>query len=114
MKLRVLVNQIFSIDVTGQVTMSYEVKKDEMIGRHVAEFQAELTLAKSLGKLSQRPPMPYGYPVRLYHPHHSVILPKHTELRRHHHVKLSNNVPWVLGMDLVGNYTVGLYNPKKR
>jgi hypothetical protein len=94
--------------------MSYEVKKDEMVGKHVAEFQAELTLAKSLGKFSKHPPMPYGYPMRLYHPHHSVILPKHTVAVKHEHAKLSNDVPWVLGMDLADNYAIGFYNPKKR
>ena len=93
--------------------MSYEVKKDEMVGRHVAEFQTELTLAKKLRGLSNRPPMPYGYPTRLYHPYHRVVRPKHTEHVHHEHGKLSNNVPWVLGMEVVDSYAIGVYNPKK-
>jgi hypothetical protein len=93
--------------------MSYEVKKDEMVGKHVAEFQAELTLAKKLEGIGNRPRMPYGYPTQLYHPYHTVVRPKHTEHQHHEHGKLSNNVPWVLGMDVVGSYTIGVYNPKK-
>lgn len=94
--------------------MSYEVKKDEMIGRHVAEFQAELTLAKHLRGLKSGPPMPYGYPVRLYHPHHRVILPKNTEFTHHEHTSLSNHVPWAVSMALVDDNVVGIYNPKKK
>lgn len=84
-----------------------------MIGKHVAEFQTELSLAKSLAACQLRPVMPYGYPVRLYHPHHIVRSPIHTPMCRHHHDRLSNNVPWVLGMELVDNNVIGVYNPKR-
>ena len=94
--------------------MSYEAKKDEMVGRHVAEFQNELTIAKSLQSLEVRPVMPYGYPVRLYHPYHIVKCPRHTEVPHHDHPKLSNNVPWVLGMEVVDSNVIGVYNPKRR
>ncbi len=93
--------------------MSYEVKKDEMVGKHVAEFQAELTLARKLKNMNKAPIMPYGYPTKLYHPYHTVVRPRHTEHEHHDHGKLSNNVPWVLGMDVVDSYTIGVYNPKK-
>ncbi len=55
--------------------MSYATKIDEMVGKHVAEFQAELTLAKQLSSLQSRPSLPYGYPVRVYHPRHTVPTP---------------------------------------
>ena len=96
--------------------MSYQVKTDEMVGKHVAEFQAELTLAANasdFGLKSPIPPMPYGYPTQLYHPYHSVVLPRATKTKKHAHGKLSNNVPWVLGMEVVHDYAVGLYSPRK-
>jgi len=92
--------------------MSYEVKKDEMVGKHVAEFQAELSLAKKMRDMGQKPPMPYGYPTQLYHPYHRVVRPKKTEHEHHEHQSLSNHVPWVLSMEVVDNYTIGVYNPK--
>ena len=88
----------------------------------MAEFQSDLTLAANAsdsGLKSPRPPippippMPYGYPTRLYHPLHSVVLPRATKSKKHSHGKLSNDVPWVLGMEVVHNYAVGLYNPRK-
>ena len=93
--------------------MSYETRKDEMIGKHVAQFQNELSLAKSLEACELRPVMPYGYPVQLYHPYHIVRCPKHTPMCHHRHERLSNNVPWVLGMELVDNNVIGVYNPKR-
>lgn len=93
--------------------MSYEGKKDEMIGRHVAEFQAELTLTKRMEGFFEKPAMPYGYPVQIYHPHHVVRIPKATKMVHFDHDKLSNDVPWVLGMEVVDSYTVGVYNPKR-
>ena len=93
--------------------MSYAVKQDEMVGKYVAEFQAELTMTKSMEEFYAKPPMPYGYPLRLYHPHHRVRIPRATKMVHKEHKKLSNRVPWVLGMYMVGNYIVGAYNPKK-
>ena len=84
-----------------------------MIGKHVAQFQNELSLAKSLEACQLRPVMPYGYPVRLYHPYHIVKSPKYTPMCHHQHDRLSNNVPWVLGMELVDNNVIGVYNPKR-
>jgi hypothetical protein len=93
--------------------MSYETRKDEMIGKHVAEFQNELSIAKSLERCELRPVMPYGYPVRLYHPHHIVNCPRYTPMCHHQHDRLSNDVPWVLGMEVVDNNVIGVYNPKR-
>ncbi len=93
--------------------MSYETRKDEMIGTHVAQFQNELSLAKSLEACERAPVMPYGYPVRLYHPYHIVKSPRYTPMCHHQHDRLSNNVPWVLGMELVDNNVIGVYNPKR-
>ena len=96
--------------------MSYQTKLDEMVGKHVAEYQAEFTMAANAPDLGRKPPatpMPYGYPVRLYHPHHRVMMPRATPCRKHGHGRLSNDVPWVVSMDLVEDYAVGLYNPRK-
>ncbi len=92
--------------------MSYEAKKDEMVGKYVAEFQEELSLARQMKAMRSGPSMPYGYPVGLYHPYHSVMLPKKTRFVPHEHHKLSNDVPWVLGLDVVDENVVGVYNPK--
>ena len=94
--------------------MSYEVRLDEMVGKHVAEFQTELSLAAKAARLVSQIAMPYGYPVALYHPHHAVLMPRYTALEKHDHGKLSNDVPWVLGMEVVGNYVIGLYNPRRK
>ena len=96
----------------GSTEMSYEVKLDEMVGKHVAEFQAELTLARQMGGLDSTPPMPYGYPVQLYHPHHTVLRPHATRLIPRSHGKLSNEVPWVLALEVVDNQILGVYNPQ--
>ncbi len=93
--------------------MSYEIKKDEMIGKHVAEYQAELSLAKKLEGVVDQPRMPYGYPVTLYHPYHRVNRPRQVARQPHDHERLSNDVPWVLSMELVEDNVVGVYNPKK-
>ena len=61
--------------------MSYEVKIDEMVGKHVAAFHTELRLAANAAQMVSQTRMPYGYPVALYHPHHAVILPRSTALR---------------------------------
>jgi hypothetical protein len=94
--------------------MSYEVKVDGMVGKHMAEFQAKLTLSakpSDIGLKPPIPPMPYGYPILVYHPYHSVVLPKSTKFKKHAHGKLSNDVPWVLAMEVVHDYPVGVYNP---
>lgn len=95
--------------------MSFEAKKDEMVGKYVALFQAELTMAKCMEKLVAPQAMPYGYPVKVYHPYHSVLLPRHTRLLKHlhEHGRMSNDVPWLLGMELVNDNPIGLYNPKQ-
>ena len=93
--------------------MSYELRIDEMVGKHVAEFQDELTLAARIARIEKVPAMPYGYPTRLYHPHHIVFRPIQTKYESHEHGRLSNDVPWVLGMEVVDSYAVGLYNPRK-
>jgi hypothetical protein len=93
--------------------MSYEVKKDEMVGKYVAEFQEELTLARKLRAEISGPRMPYGYPTALYHPHHAVLLPRATTAVRREHSTLSNEVPWAVSMEVVNANVIGVYNPNK-
>ncbi len=90
--------------------MSYATKIDEMIGKHVAEFQAELTLAKKLEKYLEHPSMPYGYPLAVYRPIHACQAPQVKHFITHTGGKLSNNVPKVLSMEIIGDYPLGIYN----
>jgi hypothetical protein len=93
--------------------MSYEAKKDDMVGRYVAEFQEELILARKLRAEVSGPRMPYGYPTALYHPRHAVLLPRATAAVPREHGTLSNDVPWALSMEVVNANVIGVYNPAK-
>lgn len=94
--------------------MTYAVMIEEMVGMHVAGFQAELILARQARCIKKGPPpMPYGYPIQVYHPHHVRILPRTLPARRRGaQGTLSNQVPWVLGLKLVNDHVLGLYNPQ--
>jgi hypothetical protein len=93
--------------------MTYEQKIDELIGKHVAEFVSELSLAKKLEGHESRPPMPYGYPVSVYRPIHICSVPRVRHFIEHNGGKLSNGVPRVLGMEVVGDYPLGIYNRRR-
>lgn len=82
-----------------------------MIGKHVAEFQAELTLARKLDESLVKFPMPYGYPEAVYRPFHGYKLVDVKHFIEHSGGTLSNAVPRVLGMEIVGDYPLGIYNP---
>ena len=94
--------------------MSYESKIDKLIGEHIAEYQAELTLARKLKQFLKTPSMPNGYPLGVYHPMHVCRVPQVKQFITHTGGTLSNNVPKVLGMELVGEYPVGIYNMESR
>ncbi len=91
--------------------MSYAVKADELVGKHVAEYQVELTLAGLFGRYDNTPILPYGYPVGVYRPLHICKTPQVKKFVARTGGRLSNGVPRVLGMALVNNYALGLYNP---
>lgn len=97
--------------------MSYEKRIDDMVGRHLAEFQHELSLAERLSReialASRVPGMPYGYPLRIYRPLHICRTPKVKQFISQHGGTLSNGVPRLLGMELVGQYVLGAYNPNR-
>ena len=90
--------------------MSYETKIDKMIGEHVADYQAELTLAHKLKQVLKNPSMPYGYPLAVYRPMHICQVPQVRQFITHTGGRLSNNVPKVLSMEMIGDYPVGIYN----
>lgn len=92
--------------------MSYQKKIDEMVGKYVADFQLEVSLAKKLGNQEYKPPMPYGYPVRVYHPIHICRIPRVKHFIAHTGGRLSNGVPRVLGMEFVNGYLLGIYHPQ--
>jgi len=89
--------------------MSYATKIDEMIGKHVAEYQAELSLAKKLKQYLADPSMPYGYPLAVYKPMHTCQVPQVQHFVHHSGGKLSNNVPRVLSMEVIEDYPLGVY-----
>ena len=90
--------------------MSYETKIDRMIGEHIAEYQSELTLAHKLKQCLQTSSMPYGYPLAVYKPMHICQIPQVRQFITHTGGRLSNNVPKVLSMEMIGDYPVGIYN----
>ena len=95
--------------------MSYETRVDEMIGKYVAEFQDEVSLAKLMSHyVTDAPRMPYGYPTGVYHPLHVCRSPQVKQFVARTGGRLSNGVPKVLGMEVVNEYALGLYNPVGR
>jgi hypothetical protein len=91
--------------------MLYESKIDELVGQYVAEFQNELTLAKSLKSDKVKHAFPYGYPLSVYRPRHICRIPRVKHFIAKTGGRLSNGVPRVLSMELVNDYVLGLYNP---
>lgn len=93
--------------------MSYATKIDEMIGQYVAEYQAELSLAKEIKECLDKPIMPYGYPVAVYSPKHICKAPNIKDFISKTGGHLSNEVPRILGMEIVEDYPLGIYNQRK-
>ena len=91
--------------------MSYQKKIDEMVGKHVAEFQLEISLAKQMEGLKTTPKMPYGYPIEVYRPKHICKVPHVKRFIARTGGTLSNGVPRILRAELVGQYILGIYNP---
>lgn len=92
--------------------MSYESQVDELVGEHVARFQAELTLARQLrDRTGKAAPMPYGYPVGVYHPHHICRVPRFRAFIARTGGCLSNGVPRVLRTEWHQGSLLGIYNP---
>ena len=94
--------------------MSYTHRIEEMIACQVAQFQAELELAKVMLSQPKTVPMPHGYPRSVYHPRRYLRTPLSTPPSRNLIAgsggKLSNGTPRVLSMDLVQGYVLGAYN----
>ena len=104
----------FDLGVLAQgfvVIMSYQTKIDQMVGKHVAEFQMEISAAKKLQESESASPMVFGYPAGVYHPTAVVERPHVSRTLSNPTGKMSNGVPWLLSLDLVNQYTLGLYNP---
>ena len=91
--------------------MSYEKKVDQMVGRHVADFQTRLSAAKKLQELKAASQLWYGYAAGVYRRNAGTRLPQVSRRLVHPVGKMSNGVPWLLSLDLVNQYTLGLYNP---
>lgn len=94
--------------------MSYETRVDEMVGKHVAEFQNEVTLAKLMSRYATKAPaMPYGYPLAVYRPLHVCRSPEVKRFVARTGGKLTNGVPKIISMEIVNEYILGLYNPAR-
>ena len=92
--------------------MSYQTRVDEMVGKHVAEFQDEMTLGKLMARYVEKTPsMPYGYPIAVYCPLHTCKSPEIKHFVARTGGRMSNGVPKVISMDVVDQYILGLYNP---
>jgi len=94
--------------------MSYETRIDELVGQHLAQFQREMTLAKNLSTVKKVPPMPYGYPIRVYRPVHVCRIPQARRFIAQTGGMLSNGVPRVLRTEFAEQYPLGIYNPGVR
>ncbi|MET0103669.1 MAG: hypothetical protein ABW072_00810 [Sedimenticola sp.] len=94
--------------------MSYQKKLEEMVGEHVARFQAELSSAKALEGCTDTPPMPYGYPLSVYRPLHVCQIPQVRKFVAQTGGVLSNGVPKVLRHEFVGGNLLGVYNRRKQ
>ena len=84
-----------------------------MVGKHVAVFQQELSLANVMRRcIEKSAPMPYGYPLRVWCPHHVCQSPRVKPPIPRGRGRLSNGVPTLLRLRLAGDYVLGLYNPE--
>ena len=94
--------------------MSYTIKVDEMVGKHVAQFQQELSLAKTMRDCLEKPcPMPYGYPLRVWCPRYVRRSPQAKRFVPRVKGRLSNGIPAVLRLRLSDGYVLGIYYPQK-
>ena len=91
--------------------MSYEARIDQMVGKHVAHLQTEISAAKKLREIKAASQLWYGYAAGVYRRRASACLPRVSPRLVHPVGKMSNGVPWVLSMNLVDQYTLGFYNP---
>lgn len=91
--------------------MSYQKKIEDMVGEHVAIFQTEISLARKMGEITRKyPAMPYGYPLDVYRPVHLCRVPQVRHYISRTGGCLSNGVPRVLSMEIVGKNVLGIYN----
>lgn len=83
-----------------------------MVGKHIAHFQAELSLARKMADFLQETRMPYGYPVAVYHPLHICQVAQVRKFVARTGGLLSNGVPRVLRSEWVNGTLLGIYNPR--
>jgi hypothetical protein len=93
--------------------MSYESRLDQLIGERIAEYEDEQLLKRKFASYLEHPaiPMCQGYPASVYHPKSISHQPEATPIIVHLEGVLSNGVPKILSVDMVGGYPLGVYNP---
>jgi hypothetical protein len=94
------------------VSVSYQQRIEEMIGKHIGCFQTELTLANELASHKRRPSLPYGYPPGVYRPLHLCNIPQYRQFVSQTGGCLSNGVPRVLSAEWHDGSLLGVYNPR--
>ena len=91
--------------------MSYQRKIEEMVGKNATDFQDELSLAKTMQRLtSEKPRMPFGYPTSVYYPKHFCKVPQVNLFITDTGGRWSNGVPKVIGAEIVDGYLLAVYN----
>ena len=85
-----------------------------MVGKHVAQFQEEISLAKKMKQYVNKdvPPMPYGYPIAIYRPTHICKVPQVRQFIAKTGGMLSNGVPKVIAAEIIDGNMLGVYNPR--
>ena len=89
--------------------MTYDTRVDELVGAYVAEFQKEILLADELKSYQNDLALPGGYPERVFNPT-TIPSPPVRQFVARSGGKLSNCVPWVVSMELVDGYPLGVYS----
>ena len=106
--------RFFILEVLSQeffAPMSYETRIDQMVGKHVTDFQTEISAAKKLQKIKAASLLWYGYAAGVYRRRASARPPRVSRRLVHPVGKMSNGVPWLLSLNLEDQYALGLYNP---
>ena len=91
--------------------MSYETRIDQMVGKHVSDFQTEISAAKKLQEDKATSQLWYGYAAGVYRRNAGTRLLQASRRLVHPVGKMSNGVPWLLSLNLVDQYALGVYNP---
>lgn len=93
--------------------MSYATRVDDWVGKHVALFQRELSLAKTMSDCPEKTcPMPDGYPLRVWCLCYVRRSPRAKRFVVRVRGRLRNGIPPILSPRLSDGYLLGLHSPR--